>query len=270
MLSYFVRGFGFACRESAFHLDKFGCLMIGSTTYSEKVTTLKRVIPFHGKHPYVDTTCFVAPNANVIGNVQFGSRVGVFYQTVIRSDVRSVTVGANTTIQDRCVVRCAPTHETTIGSHVTVEPNVSITGASIADDVFIGSGSTIMPGSRVEAQSIIAPGSVVQKFAVVPSGELWAGVPAEKVRNLTEDEIASLRTSALHSAGLSEAHKEATEKSYEDLHEEEEVLKQWGVLESQRNPVRAPSSQYDAGPSGSTSTLNIPGQLMTGTGHRVM
>ena len=210
----------------------------------------KRITPFHGKSAFVDASCFLAPNVNVIGSAHLGRNVGVFYQTVIRADVRDVVIDNNTTIQDRCVIRASPNFATTIGSHVTIEPCCSVSGASIGDDVFVGAGTTIMEGARVEAQSIVAPGSVVQKFAVIPSGELWAGVPAEKVRNLTEEEVTSLRTSALHGVGLSEVHKDATEKSFETIEEERAVMQQWQELESQREPVRAAYGMYDGGSTG--------------------
>eukprot|EP01064_Diplonema_japonicum_P030757 TRINITY_DN5309_c0_g4_i1.p1 TRINITY_DN5309_c0_g4~~TRINITY_DN5309_c0_g4_i1.p1 ORF type:complete len:271 (+),score=22.04 TRINITY_DN5309_c0_g4_i1:140-952(+) len=270
MLNHFSRGFGFACREAAFQLDRIGCIFQGTNTHKERVTSWRRVNPFGGRTPYVNHDCFVAPNANVIGAAHLGSKVGVFYQTVIRADSRDVSIAANTTIQDRCVVRCSPGSSCTIGSHVTIEPGCTITGASIADDVFVGAGSVVMDGARIESQSIVAPGSVVQKFMVIPSGELWAGVPCEKVRDLTEEEITSLRSSALHGVGLSEAHKDTTEKSFTDSEEERIVMENWASLESKRTPIRAPYGQFDAGPVGSGTHMNIPGQIMTGQGTRVI
>eukprot|EP01061_Rhynchopus_euleeides_P017151 TRINITY_DN28589_c0_g2_i1.p1 TRINITY_DN28589_c0_g2~~TRINITY_DN28589_c0_g2_i1.p1 ORF type:complete len:272 (+),score=72.12 TRINITY_DN28589_c0_g2_i1:117-932(+) len=270
VLTYFSRGLGFACREAAYQFDKVGCILLGSNTHHERVVSWKRLTPFHGKSPHVDTTCFLAPNVNVIGSAQLGSKVGVFYQTVIRADTRDIVIGSNTTVQDRCVIRTSPNYDVQIGSHVTIEPSVVVTGASIGDDVFIGAGSTIMEGARIEAQSILAPGSVVQKFAVVPSGELWAGTPAEKVRNLTEEEVTSLRTSALHGVGLAEVHKDATEKSFETIQEERQVMEQWASLESCREPIRAAYGQYEAGPSGSGAHLNVPGQLVSGGGQKIM
>ncbi|KAJ9459872.1 Gamma carbonic anhydrase 1 [Diplonema papillatum] len=269
MLNYFFRGFGLACREGAYHLDKFGCLATGTSAYKEQVVSWKRLQTFEGRSPVVEHDCFIAPNCNVIGSAHLGSKVGLFYQTVIRADIRDVQISANTTVQDRCVIRCTPASECFIGSHVTIEPGCMITGCHIADDVFIGSGTTIMEGARVESQSIVAPGSVVQKFAVVPSGELWAGVPAEKVRDLTEEEITSLRASAIHGTNLAQAHKEATEKSFMQEDEEETVLREWGHLESFRTPLRAPYGQFDAGPIGSGTHLNIPGQVMTPGGVKV-
>eukprot|EP01059_Diplonema_ambulator_P008681 TRINITY_DN1834_c0_g4_i1.p1 TRINITY_DN1834_c0_g4~~TRINITY_DN1834_c0_g4_i1.p1 ORF type:complete len:271 (+),score=17.47 TRINITY_DN1834_c0_g4_i1:168-980(+) len=270
MLRYFTRGFGFAMREGAFHMDRIGCILQGSSVYKEKVMSWKRVTPFNGKAPYVSADCFVAPNANVIGQAHLGSKVGVYYQTVIRADINEVNIAANTTIQDRCVIRCMPTRGCNIGSHVTIEPGCTVSGADIADDVFIGAGSVIMEGARIESQAIIAPGSVLQKYAVVPSGELWAGVPAAKIRDLTEEEITSLRASALHGVGLSEAHKDVTEKSYTDLDEEETVMQNWAELEVSRKPIRAPYGQYDAGPTGSGTHFNIPGQVVTASGQRVV
>eukprot|EP00756_Hemistasia_phaeocysticola_P036871 Hpha_TRINITY_DN16665_c0_g5::TRINITY_DN16665_c0_g5_i1::g.182184::m.182184 len=264
-----ARAAGLVARDLAKRVDALGCRLLGTPAQEQKVLTWRRVQPFNGTLPDVDATCFVAPNANVIGNASIGPRSGIFYQTIVRADQRSVSVGQNTTVQDRCVIRCTANYDTYIGAHVTIEPGVTISGASIADDVFIGAGSVIMEGARVESQSVVAPGSTVQKYTVIPSGEIWAGCPAEKVRDLKDEEVESLRASAIHGVGMSGGHKDATEKPYSQVEEETQVLDQWELLEAQRIPIRAPYGQYDPGPIGSGFHLNVPGQLRSSSAQRV-
>jgi len=265
----FARAIGLVARDLAKRGDALGCRILGTPEQCQKVLAWRRLQPFNGSHPDVDITCFVAPNANVIGNASIGPRTGIFYQTIIKADQRSVQVGQNTTIQDRCVIRSTSNYDTNIGAHVTIEPGVVVSGASIADDVFVGAGSIIMEGARVESQSVVAPGSVVQKYTVIPSGEIWAGCPAEKVRDLTDEEVESLRASAIHGVGLSGGHKDATEKPFAQVEEETEVLDQWELLEANRIPIRAPYGQYDPGPIGSGFHLNVPGQLRNSSNSRV-
>eukprot|EP01062_Namystynia_karyoxenos_P080614 TRINITY_DN870_c0_g1_i1.p1 TRINITY_DN870_c0_g1~~TRINITY_DN870_c0_g1_i1.p1 ORF type:complete len:276 (+),score=72.03 TRINITY_DN870_c0_g1_i1:153-980(+) len=261
-----ARAIGAVAREFASHLDALGCRLTSTTTQAQKVPAWRRVQSFHGNTPSVAPSCFLAPNANVIGRANLADRVGVFYSSVVRADVNAVHIAQNTVVQDRCVIRCTPSYETHIGAHVTIEPGVTISGATVADDCFIGTGSVIMEGARVESQSVIAPGSTLQKHTIVPSGQIWAGCPAEKVRDLTDTEIESLRASAIHGVGLLGAHKDTTEKSFTQLSEEKDVLEEWEDLESVRIPIRAPYAMYDPGPVGSGLHLNIPGQLQTPTG----
>eukprot|EP01060_Flectonema_neradi_P015371 TRINITY_DN2199_c2_g1_i1.p1 TRINITY_DN2199_c2_g1~~TRINITY_DN2199_c2_g1_i1.p1 ORF type:complete len:271 (+),score=46.97 TRINITY_DN2199_c2_g1_i1:142-954(+) len=269
MWSTFTRGAGFCLRETAWHMEKLGCLLIGTSSYQEQVPTFTRVTPIHGRTPLIQESCFIAPNSSILGGVQLGNKVGVFYSTTIRGDIHDVNINDNTTIFDRCVVRCSTLRSTDIGSNVTIEPGCTITGCSIADDVFIGANSVVSEGARVESQSVLVPGSVVRKFAVVPSGELWGGVPAEKIRDLTDQELTDIRAMSLHANANSDVHKEATEKTHEDIDEERIVLEQWGILEKSRVAVRAPYGQYDQGPVGTGTHLNIPGQLATEGGTRV-
>ena len=223
---------------------------MGTTSYSEKVQPFTRITPLQGRAPVIQHSCFVAPNSTIIGGVQLGDKVGVFYQTTIRGDIHDVNISDNTTIFDRCVIRCSPLRSTDIGHNVTIEPGCTLSGCSVADDVFIGANTVICDGARVESQTVVAPGSVIKKFAIIPSGELWGGVPAQKIRDLTDEEMTDIRAMSLHSTANAGVHKDATEKTHEDLDEERIVLQQWGALEKNRMPVRAPYGQYDQGPVG--------------------
>lgn len=145
----------------------------------------------------------------------------------MRGDVNKVAIGENSSIGDRAVVHVAKIQgdfNTNIGSNVTVGPCALIHAATLEDSIVVGASSQIMDGSVVESHSIVAPGSVVTPGTKVPSGELWAGSPAKKVRALTAEEIASIADSATDTTELAARHATECSKDYHQLAADEDAL----------------------------------------------
>lgn len=138
-----------------------------------------------GKDPKWGEDCFLAENAAILGDVVLGARCSVWYSAVIRGDVNSIIIGHSTNIQDGAVIH--GTYEkasTTIGNFVSIGHQAIVHGCTIEDEVLIGMGAIIMDNAVIKKGAVIAAGSVVLEKTIVGPGELYAGVPAKKVKDL--------------------------------------------------------------------------------------
>lgn len=165
------------------------------------------LIDFEGKFPSLSDGAFVASGAAVIGEVELGSDSSVWYNAVIRGDVCPITIGERTNIQDTSVIHVTSgTHPTVIGDEVTVGHGATIHGCEIEDRCLVGMDTTVLDGAVVESYSLIAAGSLVPPGMTVPSGTLVMGSPAKVKRELTDEERASIETSAHHYVKLAHRH----------------------------------------------------------------
>jgi carbonic anhydrase/acetyltransferase-like protein (isoleucine patch superfamily) len=152
-------------------------------------------------------------------------RNSVWYGATVRADVNNVTIGSKTSIGDRAVVHVAKIqgdHPTSIGNNVTIGAGAVVHACTIEDLCVIGEAAQVLDGATVGTNSIIAPGAVVTPGTKVPSGELWAGSPAKKVRALTSEEIASISETAHDTLELAYLHSVENSKDYKQLITEEE------------------------------------------------
>ena len=160
-----------------------------------------------GTTPVIHESCFVAENAAIVGNVVIGENSNIWYSTVIRSEGELTVIGKNTNIQENSTVHIDYEFPTTIGDNVTVGHNCIIHGCTIKNNVLVGMGSTILNGAEIGENTIIGAGSLVTQNKKIPSGVLCMGSPAKVVRELTEEEIEDIKTSAEHYVHLGEIHK---------------------------------------------------------------
>lgn len=139
----------------------------------------------NGKKPSIPEDCYIAENATIVGEVQFGHSCSVWFNAVVRGDVNSITIGNKVNIQDGAVIHCTyQKHATTIGNNVSIGHNAIVHGCTIHDNVLIGMGAIVMDNCVVESNSIVAAGAVVTQNTVVESGSIYAGVPAKKVKDI--------------------------------------------------------------------------------------
>lgn len=169
------------------------------------------IVSINGNTPAVDDTAWVAPNATLIGNVTLGPEASVFYGAVLRGDVDSITLGARSNLQDNVTVHCDSGIPTTIGRGVSVGHAAVLHGCTVEDDCLIGMSATVLNGAVVGAGSLVAAGAVVLEGTVIPPRSLVAGVPAKVRRELTDDEVESVRDNATHYVGYAQMHREATD-----------------------------------------------------------
>jgi carbonic anhydrase/acetyltransferase-like protein (isoleucine patch superfamily) len=146
---------------------------------------------YQGRLPQIPASCYVDLSAQVIGDVTLGERSSVWMNAVLRGDVHSIRVGANSNVQDCAVLHGQRNlYPVIVGDWVTIGHNATVHGCMVEDMVVIGMGSRVLNNSRIGEGSIIAAGSVVPENTVVPPRTLWAGVPAKLRRELNDKDRA--------------------------------------------------------------------------------
>ena len=146
---------------------------------------------YRGRLPQIPASCYVDLSAQVIGDVDLGERSSVWMNAVLRGDVHSIRVGANSNVQDCAVLHGQRNlYPVIVGDWVTVGHNATVHGCVVEDEVVIGMGATILNNSRIGTGSIIAAGAVVPEHTVIPPRTLWAGVPAKMRRELGDKDRA--------------------------------------------------------------------------------
>ena len=144
----------------------------------------------NGKHPQIPDDCYIAENATIVGEVVMGTQCSVWFNAVIRGDVHYIKIGNKVNIQDGAVIHATYKRSpTTIGNNVSIGHNAIVHGCTIHDNVLIGMGSIVMDDCVVESNSIIAAGAVVTQKTRVESGSIYTGVPARKVKDISEELI---------------------------------------------------------------------------------
>ena len=142
--------------------------------------------------------CFVAESAEVIGNVELGEEVGIWFGVVIRGDNERIRIGARTNIQDLCVLHSDPGSPLTVGAGCTIGHRAILHGCTIGDGTLVGMGATILNGAKIGNNCLIGAGALVTEGKEIPDGTLVLGAPGKVARELTPDEIARLGKSADH------------------------------------------------------------------------
>jgi len=153
--------------------------------------------------PVIHPTAFVAPSADVVGDVKIGENASVWYQTVLRGDINSIVIGANSNIQDGTVVHLADDYGVEVGEFVTVGHQAMLHACKIEDEVLIGMGAIILDGAEIGARSIIGAGALVTGKTKIPPGSLVLGSPAKVVKTLDLETQKSVRTWAEKYVALS-------------------------------------------------------------------
>lgn len=155
-------------------------------------------IQLGARSPRVKSTAFIAEGVILVGDVEIGDEVSIWFNSVVRADINTITIGNRSNIQDCSVLHVTHEHPVNIGADVTIGHRAIIHGASIGNNCLIGMGSVVLDNARVEPFSLVAAGAVVKEGFVVPEGMLAAGVPARIVRSLSEEEREQIQQSALH------------------------------------------------------------------------
>jgi carbonic anhydrase/acetyltransferase-like protein (isoleucine patch superfamily) len=148
------------------------------------------ILPVKDVLPQFGNDCFLAPNSTIVGDVIMGDECSVWFNAVIRGDVNSIRIGNKVNVQDGVVIHA--TYQKTkvdIGDNVSIGHNAVVHGCTIHKNVLIGMGAIVMDNADIGSNSIIAAGSVVLEGTKVESGSIYAGVPAVKIKDISEDLI---------------------------------------------------------------------------------
>ena len=164
------------------------------------------VYSFEGTVPEIAEDVFIAPGAQVIGNVKIGAGSSIWYNCVVRGDVERITVGARSNIQDGSVVHADPGSPTLIGDDVLIGHMAMVHGCTIADRGFVGLGAIVMNGCVIGSDAMLAAGAMLTPGKAIAPRELWSGRPATKMRDLTDTAIAGMRAGVAHYVENGRAH----------------------------------------------------------------
>ena len=140
--------------------------------------------------PNIDKTAFIAPSADVIGNISIGKNSSIWFNVTARADVHFIKIGNDSNIQDNSVLHVTNgVFPLTIGDRVTIGHGVALHGCTIGNTTLVGIHATILDGAEIGENSIVAAGSLVRERKSFPKDVLIAGNPAQLMRKLSEEEI---------------------------------------------------------------------------------
>jgi len=176
------------------------------------------ILKYKGINPIIDSSAFIANNTTISGDVTIGKNSGIWFNTVIRGDVAKITIGEHSNIQDNCTIHVTRANHiqnktgdaggpTNIGDYVTVGHNTIIHACTVESFAFIGMGCVVMDGAIVKKHGMLAAGAVLTPNKIIESGQIWAGNPAKYLRDLSNDEINYIKTSALNYYKLANEYK---------------------------------------------------------------
>src|SRR5579871_297907 len=148
------------------------------------------LLPVEGVFPQFGNNVFIAPNATIVGDVIMGDDCSVWFNTVIRGDVNSIRIGNKVNVQDGAVIHCTyKKTKTVIGNNVSIGHNAIVHGCTLHDNVLIGMGAIIMDNADIGSNTIIAAGAVVLEGSKIEAGVIYAGVPAQKIKDVPPELI---------------------------------------------------------------------------------
>lgn len=157
-----------------------------------------------GVRPEISADAWVAPDAVVIGDVVLGSLATIWFGCLVRGDTNRIRIGARTNIQDLTVLHVNPGEgwECIIGDDVTVGHSAIVHACQLQDGAFVGMGATVLDGAVIESGGMLAAGGLLAPGKRIPAGELWAGAPARKMRDIGPEERGRLDGIAVHYAAM--------------------------------------------------------------------
>lgn len=164
------------------------------------------IYPYDGINPKIDETVFIAPGAVVVGRVEVGPNSSIWYNSVVRADVDTITIGSCTNIQDGAILHEHGGFPLVVGNRVTVGHRALLHGCIIEDDAYIGMGAVILNGARVGAGAVVGAGSLVLQGQQIPAGMLAMGLPAKVVRALKDGEHERFRGAVGRYQKIAEIH----------------------------------------------------------------
>ena len=139
---------------------------------------------------------FIAESADVMGDVEIGNNASVWFNAVIRSDSKKITIGDDSNIQDGAVLHTEPWNNLVIGRGVTVGHNAMLHGCTVGDNSLIGINSVVLDDAVIGKNCLIGANSLIKSKAVIPDGSVVMGSPGKIVREISEPEIKIIEASA--------------------------------------------------------------------------
>ena len=151
------------------------------------------ILPYRDTSPDISKDAFIAPNATIVGDVEIAAGANIWYGAVIRGDLAPIRIGANTNIQDNCILHVDVDKPVIIGENVTVGHNAIIHGCTVESNTLIGMSAVILSGACVKTGTVIAAGALVKEGMTVGPFQLWAGMPATVKKEMSEEILELLK-----------------------------------------------------------------------------
>ncbi len=152
-----------------------------------------RIQTYLGSQPQIHPSVFIANTATVLGAVELGENVSIWFSAVLRGDINRIVVGPGSNIQDNAILHIADDYPCLIGANVTVGHGAIVHACTVEDEVLIGMGATILDGAVIGRRSIIGAGALVTGKTLIPPGSLVLGSPAKVIKPLSESEQNSIK-----------------------------------------------------------------------------
>jgi gamma-carbonic anhydrase len=150
------------------------------------------IATFEGKTPRVSASAYTAPGSVIVGDVTIEDDASIWFQTVLRGDINSITIGEKSNIQDGCILHVTHELPVVVGARVTVGHGAILHACQVGDDCLLAMGAIILDGAVVESGCMVGAGCLVPPGARVKSGSLVLGSPAKVVRQLKADDMARI------------------------------------------------------------------------------
>lgn len=156
-----------------------------------------------GYTPEIGEDCFLAENATVVGDVVMGKGCSVWFNAVLRGDVNSIRIGNHVNIQDGAVLHTLyEKSQIHIGDYVSIGHNVTIHGATVKDYALVGMGATVLDGAVIGEGAIVAANALVLSNTQVEPHTIWAGVPAKKVKDVSQEQGNEINRKIAHNYAM--------------------------------------------------------------------
>jgi carbonic anhydrase/acetyltransferase-like protein (isoleucine patch superfamily) len=156
------------------------------------------VYEFNGMKPQLHPSVYVAPGAQLIGNIIAEEGATIWFNAVLRGDNDLIKIGKGSNIQDGTIIHVDAGYPVTIEENVTVGHNVILHGCTVKKGALIGMGATILNGAVIGEGALVAAGAVVGEGKVIEPGMLVAGVPAKPLKKLTDENINRMQSGVNH------------------------------------------------------------------------
>jgi len=170
---------------------------------------MRNLYSYQGIVPTINDSAFIAPSADIIGKVTIGAKSGIWFNCTVRGDVNEIRIGERTNIQDNTVIHVAELGQGTyLGNNITIGHSALLHACTIEDDAMVGNQACVMDDCLIEKGAFVAAGALVTPGKVVKSGEVWAGSPAKKLRDINDKDLEFFKINAERYVRLAQTYKE--------------------------------------------------------------
>jgi len=154
---------------------------------------------FEGRRPNlpVRERYWVAPSAEVIGDITLEEDVSIWFGAVLRGDNEAIHLGRGTNIQEGCMLHTDPGYPMRVGSGVTVGHHAILHGCTVGDNSLIGMGATILNGARIGTNCLVGANALVTEGKIFPDNSMIVGAPAKVIREVDDVLRATLLKSSI-------------------------------------------------------------------------